>query len=182
MKIESTPIKDCFILTPKVFKDKRGYFFERYNKKKFEAFTGLSPNFVQDNVSFSQYGVIRGLHAQKGNAAQAKIVSITQGSVLDVVVDNRPQSKTYGQAFSAELSAENKKQLFVPRGLLHGFAVLSETAKFMYKCDNYYAKTAEIGVRYDDPDLDIDWKIPLKDRVISEKDSQLPFFKTIKQI
>lgn len=180
MEIESTPIKGCYILKPRVFEDERGYFFERYNKSKFHDLLGISPEFVQDNESLSSYGVIRGLHAQKGKAAQAKIVSVSQGSVLDVVVDIRPSSPTFRKYFSAELNEHNKTQLFVPRGLLHGFAVLSKTVKFFYKCDNLYDKSAEIGVRYDDPDLAIDWKIPAQDRIISEKDQQLPWFKSLK--
>lgn len=177
MDIQRTLIEDCFVLQPQVFNDERGYFFERFNKRTFQAVTGFDIEFVQDNESLSQYGVIRGLHAQKGDAAQAKLVSVSQGKVLDVVVDLRKESKTYGESFSIELSDENKKQLFVPKGLLHGFAVLSETATFLYKCDAYYRKAAEIGIRYNDPQLAIDWKIPLNDRIISKKDSNLPLLK-----
>lgn len=177
MDIQRTLIEDCFVLQPQVFNDERGYFFERFNKRTFQAVTGFDIEFVQDNESLSQYGVIRGLHTQKGDAAQAKLVSVSQGKVLDVVVDLRKESKTYGESFSIELSDENKKQLFVPKGLLHGFAVLSETATFLYKCDAYYRKAAEIGIRYNDPQLAIDWKIPLNDRIISKKDSNLPLLK-----
>jgi len=178
MELEPTPIAGCFILHPTVFKDERGYFFERFNARTFKKLTGHAIDFVQDNESLSSYGVIRGLHAQAGEAAQSKIVSVSRGRVLDVVVDNRPDSKTYLQSFSIELSEANKTQLFVPRGMLHGFAVLSENAKFLYKCDNFYDKSSEIGLRYDDPTLAIDWKIPPADRVVSEKDLALPFLKT----
>lgn len=180
MKVQSTPIRDCFVLIPKVFEDERGYFFEKFNKRVFKKLTGISVEFVQDNESLSTYGVIRGLHAQKGKAAQAKLVSVNQGKVLDVVVDIRPGSETYGKTFSIELSAENKKLLFVPKGLLHGFAVLSEKAVFVYKCDEFYNAEMEIGVKLDDPDLKIDWKIPLEDRIISDKDQHLPFLKDLK--
>lgn len=176
MQIQSTPIADCYVLIPKVFQDDRGYFFERFNQRIFKNLIGKSIDFVQDNESLSAYGVIRGLHAQKGKSAQAKLVSVSKGKILDVVVDNRPNSKTYQEVFSIELSEENKKQLFVPKGLLHGFAVLSEEAKFLYKCDEFYDHEAEIGVRYDDPQLNIDWKIPIEKRIISEKDQHLPFF------
>lgn len=176
MQIQPTPIADCYVLTPKVFHDERGYFFERFNQKVFENLTGKSIDFVQDNESLSVYGVIRGLHAQKGKAAQAKLVSVSKGKILDVVVDNRPESESYKKVFSIVLSEKNKKQLFVPKGLLHGFAVLSDEAKFLYKCDEFYDHSAEIGVRFDDPQLNIDWKIPLEKRIISEKDQHLPLF------
>lgn len=180
MKIETTPIDDCFVLIPSVFKDERGYFFERYNKRTLEETIGQSIDFVQDNESLSTYGVIRGLHAQKGNAVQAKLAEVSQGKVLDVVVDIRKDSKTYGQHFGIELSEENKKQLFVPRGLLHGFAVLSKTAKFIYKCDNYYNPSSEYGIRYDDPEFNIDWGIPCDKQIISSKDKILPYFNSLK--
>ncbi|HLS31619.1 MAG TPA: dTDP-4-dehydrorhamnose 3,5-epimerase [Flavobacteriaceae bacterium] len=179
MQIQPTPIADCYILIPKVFQDERGYFFERYNQKVFEKLIGKPIDFVQDNESLSVYGVIRGLHAQKGKAAQAKLVSVSKGKILDVVVDNRPDSETYKEVFSIELSEENKKQIFVPKGLLHGFAVLSEEAKFIYKCDEFYDPEAEIGIRYDDPQLNIDWEIPVEKRIISEKDQHLPLFKDL---
>lgn len=179
MQIQHTPIAGCFILIPKVIKDERGYFFERFNQRVFENLTGKSVNFVQDNESLSVYGVIRGLHGQKGEAAQAKLVSVSQGRILDVVVDIRPDSPTFGKTFSIELSEENKKQLFVPKGLLHGFSVLSKKAKFLYKCDAFYDQEAEIGLRYNDPKLNIDWKIPVEDQIISEKDQHLPFFEDL---
>lgn len=179
MKIEATPIENCFVLTPQVFEDERGCFYESFNQRTFKALTGLSTQFVQDNISFSQYGVIRGLHAQKSPFAQAKLVSVIQGKVLDVVVDLRKNSSSYGKHFSIELCEENKKQLFVPKGLLHGYAVLSELAKFSYKCDTFYNKAAEYGVKYDDIDLNIDWKIPENKRIVSEKDQKLPLFKDL---
>lgn len=182
MKVEKTKIKDCFIIEPAVFSDSRGYFMETFNEKSFEEKTGLKVNFVQDNESQSTFGVIRGLHAQEGEMAQAKLVRVINGRVLDVVVDFRPDSETYLQHFDIELSAENKKQLFVPRGCLHGFSVLSEKATFFYKCDNFYSKQSEIGLRYDDPEFNIDWQISKAEAVVSEKDMQMPFFKDLKNI
>lgn len=179
MEVKSTNIKDCYILEPKVFKDARGYFMESFNSQNFKDKTGLDVNFVQDNESQSTYGVIRGLHAQKGEYSQAKLVRVLQGTVLDVVVDFRPESETYLQHLTIQLSADNKKQLFVPRGCLHGFSVLSETAVFFYKCDNYYHKQSEIGVRYDDPQFNIDWQVPHDESLISEKDLILPTYKDI---
>lgn len=176
MDIEQTGLKDCIIIKPRIFEDTRGYFFESFNQAAFEEKTGLSGNFVQDNQSFSTYGVIRGLHAQNGEFAQAKLVRVLKGEVLDVAVDNRPHSPTYGKHFSIKLSAENNLQLYVPRGFLHGFSVLSETAEFFYKCDNFYNKASEIGVLYNDQDLKIDWLIPTEDESISEKDLMLKPF------
>lgn len=176
MKIEQTKLNGCFILHPRVFEDERGYFFESYNARRFREVTGFGVDFVQDNESRSQYGVIRGLHAQSGDFAQAKLVRVLSGKVLDVVVDNRPESSTYGQHVSVELTGENKRQFFVPKGFLHGFSVLSETAVFAYKCDNFYNKASETGVYYADPDLNIDWRIPEEDRIISPKDTGMPAF------
>jgi len=175
MKVEETKLKGCFIITPTVFKDSRGYFFESFSQPKFEALTGQSGNFVQDNQSASTYGVVRGLHFQKGDSAQAKLVRVIEGAVLDVAVDLREGSPTYGEWVSVELTAENNLQLYVPRGFAHGFSVLSETAIFAYKCDNGYHKEAEGGLRYDDPSLNIDWKIPADQMSLSEKDLVLPF-------
>lgn len=174
--IQTTSIANLMILQARVFGDERGYFFESYNKKQF-ADLGLHYDFVQDNQARSTYGVLRGLHFQKGDYAQTKLVRVTEGKVLDVVVDLRPQSVTYGEVFSIILSAENKKQLLVPRGFAHGYVVLSETAIFQYKCDNYYAKNHEGGIIYNDPTLNIDWQVPAQDLVVSEKDLKLPFFK-----
>ncbi|MES2651635.1 MAG: dTDP-4-dehydrorhamnose 3,5-epimerase [Bacteroidota bacterium] len=179
MKIQETALKDCLIIEPKIFEDARGYFFESFNEKTFEDKTGLSGKFVQDNQSFSSYGVIRGLHAQTGEYAQAKLVRVLKGEVLDVAVDMRLNSPTFGQHIAVKLSEENKLQLYVPRGFLHGFAVLSETAEFFYKCDNFYHKEAEIGVMYNDLSLAIDWQIPINQQLVSDKDLLLNAFSSI---
>jgi len=180
MEIQETGLKDCIIIKPRVFEDPRGYFFESFNKKTFEEKTGLSGNFVQDNQSFSSYGVIRGLHAQSGEFAQAKLVRVLKGEVLDVAVDIRPGSPTFGKHVSVRLSAENRLQLYVPRGFLHGFSVLSETAEFFYKCDNFYNKASELGVIYNDADLAIDWLIPADKAAVSDKDLILNAFSSLK--
>ncbi|MBB6461518.1 dTDP-4-dehydrorhamnose 3,5-epimerase [Flammeovirga kamogawensis] len=174
MEIIPTKLKDCYILQPQVFGDERGYFYESFHAQKFSEVTGLAVTFVQDNQSSSSYGVIRGLHYQKGAAAQAKLVRVISGKVIDVAVDLRPGSSTYGQYEAVELSAENRKQLFVPRGFAHGFSVLSESAEFVYKCDNYYNPNEEGGIIFNDPKLNIDWGIPHGEEVISEKDLKLP--------
>ena len=174
MQIEKTKLEGCFILKPQIFNDGRGYFFESFNEAKFQEVTGVHTKFVQDNQSFSAYGVLRGLHAQTGEHAQAKLVRVLQGEVLDIAVDVRPESPTFGQYVAVRLSAKNNEQLFIPRGFLHGFVVLSETAVFFYKCDNYYNKASEIGVVYNDPSLKIDWLLPEGDLNLSEKDVILP--------
>ncbi|MCM4150230.1 dTDP-4-dehydrorhamnose 3,5-epimerase [Arenibacter sp. N53] len=174
MKVTETKLKGCYILEPTIFKDSRGYFFESFNADRFNRETGQQVNFVQDNQSYSSYGVVRALHYQIGNFAQAKLVRVLSGKVLDVAVDLREDSSTYGQYFSIELSAENKKQLFIPRGFGHGFSVLSETAEFFYKCDNFYNKEAEGGIIYNDPIINIDWKLPIDQMKVSEKDLVLP--------
>lgn len=176
MEVIKTKLEDCFIIKPSVFEDDRGYFMESFNQSEFTAKTGIDINFVQDNQSYSTYGVIRGLHAQTGAYAQAKLVRVLEGEVLDVAVDIRPKSKTYLKHITAHLSAENKKQLFLPRGFLHGFVVLSKTATFFYKCDNYYNKASEMGVIYNDPQLKINWKIPEEDKIVSDKDLNSPIF------
>ncbi|MCT1532658.1 dTDP-4-dehydrorhamnose 3,5-epimerase [Sphingobacterium daejeonense] len=176
MNAIETGLKDCFILEPRVFGDSRGYFFESYNKSVFKEATGLDVDFVQDNQSFSTKAVLRGLHAQAGEFAQAKLVRVLQGEVLDVAVDARPDSNTFGKHVAVLLSAENKRQLFVPRGFLHGFIVLSETAEFSYKCDNLYNKDAEWGVIYNDSQLNIDWSLPTDNLLVSNKDRLLPSF------
>lgn len=182
MKAIQTDLEGCMIIEPTVFGDNRGHFFESFNEKLFNELTGTRTHFVQDNQSFSSRGVLRGLHAQAGEFAQAKLVRVLQGKVLDVAVDARRDSPTYGQHVAVELSAENNRQLFVPRGFLHGFVVLSETATFFYKCDNFYHKDAEWGVRFDDTALGIDWKITPNELIISDKDQLLPSFKeAIKQ-
>jgi dTDP-4-dehydrorhamnose 3,5-epimerase len=175
--ILETPLAGCVEITPRIFNDDRGYFFESYNTKTFNNAVGYEVNFVQDNQSYSTRGVCRGLHLQKGDAAQAKLVRVTQGEVLDVAVDLRKNSSTYGQYHSVILSAENNKQLFVPRGFAHGFVVLSNEAVFAYKCDNYYNKAAEGGLHYADTDLGIDWILPFNELLVSEKDMILPFLK-----
>ena len=170
MKITETYLKGCFIVEPQVFGDERGNFFEVFNKKIFEEKTGVEIDFVQDNQSISQRGVLRGLHIQKGEFAQAKLVRVVKGKVLDVAVDFRKDSPTFGKHFSIELSEENNKQLFVPRGFLHGFSTLEDNTIFSYKCDNYYQPDAEDGVIYNDEDLNIDWGIPLDEVILSIKD------------
>jgi dTDP-4-dehydrorhamnose 3,5-epimerase len=182
MEIEQTGLKDCLIIKPRVFEDPRGYFFESFNQSTFEEKTGLSGRFVQDNQSYSSYGVIRGLHAQTGEFAQAKLVRVTKGEVLDVAVDVRPSSPTYGKHIAVRLSAENKLQLYIPRGFVHGFSVLSETAEFLYKCDNFFYKASETGVIYNDTDLNIDWLIPEEDQAISDKDLLLNPFSALQHI
>lgn len=174
MKRINTSIEDCFIIEPSVFEDKRGYFLETFNQKKFNELLGRSIEFVQDNEAFSQKGVLRGLHYQTGNHAQAKLVRVIKGTVLDVSVDVRKNSKSFGKYVAIELSEENKKQLFVPRGFAHGYIVLSDSAIFAYKCDNFYNKDAEGGIIYNDPTLNIDWKLPSTDFIVSEKDIILP--------
>lgn len=176
MKIKETPLKDCYIVEPTIFEDERGYFYEKYNEQKFEELTGINGHFVQDNISKSTYGVLRGLHLQKGEHAQAKLVSCLEGSVWDVAVDLREDSPTFGKWYGIELTEENKLQFYVPRGFAHGFSVLSETAIFAYKCDNFYNKASESGIMYNDEELKIDWKLPLDKVLISEKDQVLPLF------
>lgn len=174
MKITETKLKGCFILEPGVFIDGRGYFMESFNKKKFNEAIGNQVDFVQDNQSFSTQGVLRGLHYQVGERAQAKLVRVLSGVVLDIAVDLRKDSNTYGHHVALELSSENKKQMFIPRGFAHGFVVLSKTAEFFYKCDNYYDKESEGGIYYADLSLSIDWKLPGNQLIISEKDLVLP--------
>jgi dTDP-4-dehydrorhamnose 3,5-epimerase len=179
MAIYKTEFLDLYIFEPKVFEDARGYFFESFNQKDFETETGITKPFVQDNQSKSAYGTLRGLHFQRGDAAQAKLVRVISGKVLDVLVDLRSESSTYKKSYSIELSAENKRQLYVPRGFAHGFVVLSESAEFFYKCDNYYNPSVEGGINFADTDLNIDWKIPKDKLILSEKDKKLPFLKDL---
>lgn len=173
MKIEETNLKGCLIIHPSIYEDERGYFFESFNQKTFETLTGINKQFVQDNQSKSSYGVLRGLHYQIGEMAQAKLVRVLKGEVLDIAVDLRKNSKTFGEHFALKLSESNKKQLYIPRGFAHGFVVLSEYCEFIYKCDNYYSKESEAGIIYNDKDLDINWQIPVEDIKVSEKDSKL---------
>ncbi len=177
MKLIETPLKDCYIIEPVIFEDDRGYFYEKYNEKRFENLTGLNGHFVQDNISKSSYGVLRGLHLQKGEYAQAKLVSCLEGEVWDVAVDLRVDSPTFGQWYGVELTAENKRQFYIPRGFAHGFSVLSDIAIFTYKCDNFYNKESEGGILWNDTDLNIDWKLPTEVIQLSEKDKIQPLFK-----
>lgn len=180
MKAIETNLSGCFIIEPSVFEDERGYFFESYSQSKLEEILGYNPIFVQDNQSRSNYGVVRGLHLQSGKHAQAKLIRVLEGKVLDVVVDVRKDSTTFGQWTSIELSADNKKQLFVPRGFLHGFSVLSENATFFYKCDNFYNKESENGINPLDPDLGIDWGVNIEQIVLSQKDQEAQSFASFK--
>lgn len=182
MNFIETKLKGCFILEPKVILDERGYFMESFNQKTFHNGTGQTIDFVQDNQSFSSRGVLRGLHYQTGEHAQAKLVRVLQGEVLDVAVDLRPESKTYGHYESVLLSAENKKQFFIPRGFAHGFLVLSETATFFYKCDNFYNKESEGGLIYNDPTVNIDWQFDAKKLIISDKDKVQPILQKAKKV
>ena len=175
MEIVETPIKDLIVVRPDVFADSRGYFTEFYNENRYRAY-GIDNNFVQDNLSRSSYGVVRGLHLQKGESAQAKLVKVIVGKVWDVAVDLRQGSSTYGEWFGVELSDENHLQFLIPRGFAHGFSVLSPTAIFSYKCDNLYDKQAEGGIIYNDPTLAIDWKVPVDEMIVSDKDLLLPTF------
>ena len=177
MTITPTPISGCFVLTPRIFNDDRGYFFESYNTQAFNDAAGAGINFVQDNQSFSTKGVLRGLHLQKGEHAQSKLVRVTLGEVLDIAVDLRKNSPTYGLYHAVILSDKNHSQFFIPRGFAHGFVVLSDTAIFQYKCDNYYHKASEGGLHYADPSLAIDWNLPATELLVSEKDGELPFLK-----
>lgn len=174
MNIIPTKLDGCFIIEPNIIRDERGYFMETFNKSRFEAAAGVNAHFVQDNQSFSTKGVLRGLHYQAGAHAQAKLVRVLQGEVLDVAVDIRPGSKTYGEHISVVLSADNQKQFYLPRGFAHGFLVLSDTATFFYKCDNFYNKESEGGVIYNDAALGIDWILDENTLIISEKDTNLP--------
>lgn len=169
MNFIKTDIDGVVIIEPKIFADERGYFFESYNEAEFVK-NGITARFVQDNQSKSCYGVIRGLHCQLGEHSQAKLVRVLKGKVLDVAVDIRKESPTFGKYVAVELSDENQRQLFIPRHFLHGFAVLSEEAVFAYKCDNLYCKESEFGIRYDDEEIGVDWKIPQDKIITSEKD------------
>lgn len=173
MKIQETPIPGLLIIDPNIFNDDRGFFFESYNDKRYKNF-GLKYDFVQDNISFSQKNTIRGLHYQAGNYAQGKLVHVLKGKVIDVAVDLRKNSPTFGQHFAIELSDENHLQFYIPRGFAHGFSVLSETALFQYKCDNYYHKDSERGIKFDDSFLNINWQVKESEAIVSSKDIILP--------
>jgi dTDP-4-dehydrorhamnose 3,5-epimerase len=182
MNFISTKLEGCFIIEPKIIQDERGYFMESFNEKTFQKGVNQAVHFVQDNQSFSTKGVLRGLHYQTGIHAQAKLVRVLQGEVLDVAVDVRPYSTTFGQYVSVLLSGKNQTQFFIPRGFAHGFLVLSETATFFYKCDNFYNKESEGGILFNDPRLTIDWQFPSIDLLISVKDQTLPTFENAKKV
>lgn len=179
MQATETKLKGCFIIQPNIFKDERGYFFESYNKQKFDTAIGNDVNFIQDNQAYSTFGVLRGLHFQAGDFAQAKLVRVLQGKVLDVAVDIRKGSETYGQHVAVELSDENMTQLFVPRGFAHGYIVLSDTAVFSYKVDNVYSKKNEGGIMWNDPEVNINWIVNEQDIILSEKDRKLMLLKNL---
>lgn len=178
MEVIKTEIEGVVIIEPRVFGDDRGYFLESFNQREFEEKVGRVV-FVQDNESKSCYGVLRGLHFQKGDHAQGKLVRVAKGTVLDVAVDIRPDSPTFGKHVAVELSAGNHRQLFLPRGMAHGFSVLSEEAIFQYKCDNFYCLSAEGAIAWDDPDLAIDWRVPAGRIILSEKDKHHPRLKNL---
>jgi len=179
LEIQKTPLKDCFIIKPVAFKDDRGYFLETFNQTHFQEVTGQSRAFVQDNQSSSSKGVLRGLHFQKGEMAQAKLVRVVKGSVLDVVVDLRKDSESFGRSFSVILDDLDHWQLYVPRGYAHGFITLSDRSIFCYKCDNFYDKASERGIIYNDATLAIDWHLPEEEFIVSEKDLELPTFEEV---
>ncbi len=179
MKISDTPIKDLLIIAPQVFEDHRGYFFESFNLLKLHK-QGINSNFVQDNESKSTYGIVRGLHYQLEPKAQTKLVRVISGKIYDVAADIRKDSPNFGKWFGIELSEENKKQLLIPKGFAHGFSVLSEQATVLYKCDAFYAPEYDAGIIYNDPRLNIDWKIPEDKIILSEKDGKLPVFEKAK--
>ncbi len=174
MNVIATKLEGCYIIEPTVIPDKRGYFMESYNEQALQQAISQPVHFVQDNQSYSSKGVLRGLHYQTGAHAQAKLVRVIHGEVLDVVVDIRPDSATFGQHVSVVLSGENQRQFFIPRGFAHGFLVTSDNAIFFYKCDNYYNRESEGGIYFNDPELEIEWKFPLSELNVSEKDQQLP--------
>lgn len=178
MNVLKTAIEGVFILEPRLFKDARGYFFESFNQREFDEKVGRTV-FVQDNESKSSYGVVRGLHIQKPPYTQSKLVRVVKGAVLDVVVDVRKGSPTFGQHVSVELTEDNHRQFFIPKGFLHGFSVLSEEVVFQYKCDDFYAPASEGAVAWDDPDLGIDWRIPADKVILSEKDKHHPRLKDV---
>ena len=180
MKIRETDIKGLMVIEPRVFGDARGYFMESFSERKFRELTGLDVDFVQDNESRSSYGVVRGLHMQLPPHAQAKLVRVVSGRALDVAVDLREGSPTYGRHFAIELTGENHLQVYIPKGFAHGFAALSDEVVFQYKCDEYYAPDSEVAIIWNDPDLDIDWRLPAEDVIVSDKDKNHPKLKDLK--
>ncbi len=179
MEIKGTNIKGCYIVEPEVYRDSRGYFTETFHKEKLEEGLGVQLDFVQDNQSVSHKNVLRGLHFQKGKYAQAKLGKVVRGRVLDVVVDLRKDSPSFGESFSIELSEHNNLQIYMPKGLAHGFLALEDQTVFSYKCDTYYKPESEAGIIFNDPDLAIDWGVPEAELILSEKDKALPSFKTL---
>lgn len=180
MKIRETDIKGLMVIEPRVFGDARGYFMESFSARKFRELTGLDVDFVQDNESRSSYGVVRGLHMQLPPHAQAKLVRVVSGRALDVAVDLREGSPTYGRHFAIELTGENHLQVYIPKGFAHGFAALSDEVVFQYKCDEYYAPDSEAAIIWNDPDLNIDWRLPAEDVIVSDKDKSHPKLKDLK--
>ncbi len=181
MKVIETGLKDCVVIEPRIYGDSRGYFFESYNQKRFKDLTGIDVQFIQDNQSRSDRGVLRGLHFQKGEFAQAKLVRVIQGKVLDIAVDLRPNSSTFGKSYSVVLTGDNNRQLYIPRGFAHGFSVLENDTIFSYKCDNYYNKDSESGIMYNDPALNIDWMLDDDEILLSDKDRVLPLLADLLQ-
>jgi len=179
LEIIKTKLEGCVIIQPQLFRDERGYFAETFHHQKFADAYGKEIHFVQDNQSQSSYGTLRGLHYQKGASAQSKLIRVIQGEVLDVAVDIRQHSPTFGEHVATLLSGENFKQMFIPKGFAHGFVCLSETAVFAYKCDAFYDASAEAGILYKDSQLHIDWRLPEKDIIISEKDKKQPLFNSL---
>ena len=180
MKIRETDIRGLMVIEPRVFGDARGYFMESFSERKFRELTGLDVDFVQDNESRSSYGVVRGLHFQRAPHAQAKLVRVVSGRALDVAVDLREGSPTYGRHFAIELTGENHLQVYIPKGFAHGFAALSDDVVFQYKCDEYYAPDSEAAIIWNDPDLNIDWRLPAEDVIVSDKDKNHPKLKDLK--
>ncbi|MDC6353191.1 MULTISPECIES: dTDP-4-dehydrorhamnose 3,5-epimerase [unclassified Robiginitalea] len=180
MKLSKTEIVGCYLIEPTIYRDDRGFFMESYNKAKFEKNLGLSVDFVQDNHSVSSRNVLRGLHYQKGQWAQAKLVRVVRGRVRDIVVDLRTDSPTFGRHVAVELSSDNSRMLWIPKGLAHGFLSLEDDTIFCYKCDAYYNPKAEAGIRFNDPDLDLDWGVPESEIKLSPRDRALPFFRMLK--
>ncbi len=176
MNVEEIYLNGCFVITPQIFRDDRGFFYETFNQNDFCKQTGIKTNFVQDNLSKSSKGVLRGLHFQQGEHAQAKLVHVLKGSVLDVCVDLRQNSSTFGKHYTIHLDAVDKIQFYIPRGFAHGFVALEDDTLFAYKCDNFYDKSSERGIQFDDEFLNIDWKLSGKELIISKKDKGLPTF------
>ena len=181
MKISETKLKGCLILEPQILEDNRGVFFEVFKKKELSDFLGYEVDFVQENKSISKKGVLRGLHFQKGDSAQAKLVSVQKGEVVDVIVDIRPDSVTFGEHIKVHLSDVNNKSIFIPKGMAHGFVTLTDNVIFTYLCDNYYDPKMESGILYNDSDLAIDWGFASSELIVSEKDLILPTFKELMQ-